>query len=118
MSERPLVLGLHAILELVALVAAGYWAWSVTDGVQRWIFAIAVPVLFGTIWAVFRVPGDGGDPPVVIAGPMRLVLELAIMGLAVALLAGAGQPLWAAGLLALVVVDYALQYDRIGRLLS
>lgn len=118
MSERPLVLGLHAVVELAALVAIGFWAWSATDGVQRWVFALALPVLVGTVWAVFRVPGDGGEPLIVVPGRLRLVIELGVMGLAVALLWAAGQGAWAIGLLALVVLDYALQYDRVARLLS
>jgi hypothetical protein len=40
------------------------------------------------------------------------------MAVAVALLWAAGQAAWAVVLLALVVIDYALQYDRVARLLG
>ncbi|HEU4862451.1 MAG TPA: DUF2568 domain-containing protein, partial [Candidatus Limnocylindria bacterium] len=62
MSTTPAVLGLHFLLELVALFAVGYWGWTAHDGAQRWVWATALPLLLATVWAVFRVPGDGGDP--------------------------------------------------------
>lgn len=119
MAERPAVLGLHVLVELVMLVAVGYWGWTAHDGPQRWVWAMALPLLLGTIWAVFRVPGDGdGDPIIAVPGILRLVLELAILGAAAALLVAAGQPLWAIVVAALIALDYALQYDRVGRLIS
>jgi hypothetical protein len=116
MSEKPIVLALHSVLEFAALVAVGYWAWVANDGLERWVWAFAVPLLLGTVWAVFRAADDGGDPIVTVPGPVRLGLELALLGVAGALLYDAGQPAWAVGFLALVVVDYALQYDRVARL--
>ncbi|HET8777384.1 MAG TPA: YrdB family protein [Candidatus Limnocylindria bacterium] len=118
MSATPAVLGLHFLLELVALFAVGYWGWTAHDGAQRWLWAIALPLLLATAWAVFRVPNDGGDPIVVVPGPLRLLIEWGVMGIAIALLWASGQTAWAVGLLALVVLDYALQYDRVARLLG
>lgn len=117
MSDKPAVLGLHFLLELAALFAVGVWGWTTHDGVQRWVWAIALPLLLATVWAVFRVPNDGGDPIVIVPGPVRLAIELGVMGVAVGLLWASGQATWAIVLLALVMLDYALQYDRIRRLL-
>jgi hypothetical protein len=118
MSASPAVLGLHVLLELVALFAVGFWGWTAHDGTQRWLWAIALPLLLATVWAVFRVPGDGGDPIVTVPGPIRLLIELAVMAIAVALLSASGQTTWAIVLVALVLLDYALQYDRVARLLG
>ncbi|HJP71707.1 MAG TPA: YrdB family protein [Candidatus Limnocylindria bacterium] len=118
MAATPAVLGLHFLLELIALFAVGYWGWMTHDGTQRWLWAMALPLLLATVWAVFRVPGDGGDPIVTVPGPVRLLIELGIMGTAVALLWSSGQATWAIVLLALVVLDYGLQYDRVARLLG
>jgi len=118
MSEKPLVVGLHAVLELAALVAVGYWGWATNDGVQRWVWAVAAPLLLGTLWAVFQAEADGVNPLVAVSGAVRLVLEVVLLGLAAALLYLAGQPAWSAVLAALVVLDYLLQRDRIGRLLG
>jgi hypothetical protein len=117
MASTPAVLGLHFLLELAALFATGYWGWTTHDGVQRWVWAIALPLLLATVWAVFRVPNDGGDPIVTVPGPIRLLIEWSVMAIAVVLLATSGQVTWAIVILALVVLDYALQYDRVGRLL-
>lgn len=116
-SATPAVLGLHFLLELAALFAVGFWGWTTHDGTQRWLWAIALPLLLATVWAVFRVPNDGGDPIVTVPGPIRLLIELAVMGIAVGLLWRSGQVAWAIVLMALVVLDYALQYDRVVRLL-
>ena len=102
---------------LAALFAVGVWGWTTHDGVQRWVWAIALPLLLATVWAVFRVPNDGGDPIVTVPGPVRLLIEWSVMAIAVALLWAAGQIAWAVVLLALVVIDYGLQYDRVARLL-
>lgn len=118
MADNPIVLGYHFLVELAAFVAVGYWGWAAHDGSQRWVWALAMPLLVATIWAVFRVPGDGGDPIVVVPGIVRLVIELGIMAMAVGLLYVAGQPTWAVVLGVLVIVDYALQYDRVARLLG
>jgi hypothetical protein len=40
------------------------------------------------------------------------------MGIAIALLWASGQTAWAILVLVLVVLDYALQYDRVARLLG
>ena len=118
MSQRPAVLGFHFLLELAALFALGAWGWTTHDGVQRWVWAIALPLLLATVWAIFRVPNDGGDPIVTVPGPVRLLIEWSVMAIAVALLWASGQAMWAVVLLGLVVVDYALQYDRVTRLLG
>lgn len=118
MASAPAVLGLHFVLELAALFAAGYWGWTTHDGVQRWVWAIALPLLLATVWAVFRVPNDGGEPIVTVAGPVRLLIEWSVMAIAVVLLAASAQAAWAIVLSALAVLDYALQYDRVARLLG
>jgi hypothetical protein len=118
MADSPAVLGLHLLLELAALLAVGFWGWTTHDGTQRWLWAIALPLLLATVWAVFRVPGDGGDPIVTVPGPLRLLIELGVMAIAIGLLWGSAEVAWAVVLLALVVLDYALQYDRVARLLG
>ena len=60
------------------------------------------------VWGVFRVPNDPGKATVVVSGPVRLVIEAAIMGLAVWCLAAAGQTTLAWGMGIAVVVNYAL----------
>ena len=116
--ERAFVHGLHLLLEMAALVAIGYWGWTTHDGVQRWAWAVALPLLLATIWAVFRVSGDGGDPIIEIPGVVRLILEVAILGGAAALLQASGQETWAILFVVLIVIDFGLQRDRIGRLLA
>lgn len=118
MSQNPVVLALHFLMELGALAAVAFWGWTRSTGTARWVWALGLPVLLAITWAVFRAAGDGPDPTVTIPGPARLVLELAVLGGAAFLLLRAGRSSLAGLFVALIIVDFALQYDRIGRLLG
>ncbi|HEX2142725.1 MAG TPA: YrdB family protein [Candidatus Limnocylindria bacterium] len=118
MSQNAAVLGLHFMLEVAALAAMAYWGWTRQDGATRWLLATGLPILAATAWAVFRAPNDGPQALVAIPGFARLALELLVLGGAALLLWQAAQPALAAGFAALIVIDYLLQYDRVGRLLG
>jgi hypothetical protein len=68
------------------------------------LVALAAPVAIGTVWGVFLAPKAPRRPPL----PGRWLLELAVLGLAVAALAAAGSPLLAAILAAAALLN-ALQ---------
>ncbi|MCI0714312.1 MAG: YrdB family protein, partial [Chloroflexi bacterium] len=75
MSKNPLNLALRFFLELAALYAMGYWAWTQNEGLLRIVLTIGLPLVAAAMWGVFRVPGDPKDAPVAIPGWLRLVLE-------------------------------------------
>lgn len=118
MSENPLNLGLRFVLELAALAALGYWGWSANQGIWRFLVGIGAPLLAAVLWGALRVPGDPGEAPIAVPGPVRLALELGIFGAAVWLLAAAGQVRLAWILGGVVALHYLLSYDRIVRLLT
>jgi hypothetical protein len=116
MAQNPLNLALRFILEIVALIAIGYWGWSSTQGTLRFVVAIGAPLLAALLWGVLAVPGDrsrSGSAPVPVPGWVRLLLELAMFGFAVWGLfdVGATTAAWILG--TVVVVHYGLSYDRI-----
>ena len=117
-SQNAAVLGLHFLLEVAALLALAYWGWATHAGPERWAWAIGLPLLVAVVWATFRAPGDGSEPTVAIPGFLRLLIELLILGGGAAALYAAERPALAIGMAALVVVDYALSYDRVARLLG
>jgi hypothetical protein len=85
------------------------------------LLAIGGPILAAVLWATFAVPDDpsrSGKAPVPVPGILRLALELAIFAFAAWALYDAGNSLLALILGAVVVVHYALSYDRIGWLLQ
>ena len=111
-------LALRFILELCALVAISYWGFKTGSGwLVKTALGVGIPLLVAFAWGTFRVPNDPGKAPVPVPGPVRLLLELAVFGLAVAGLAAAGRTslAWALGLV--VLINYALLYDRLVRLL-
>lgn len=121
MGQHPLNLALRFILEMIALVAVGYWGWAQHDGVLRVALAISLPLIAAVVWAAFRVPGDassGADPIIAVPGLVRLLLELALFSLAAWGLynAGAVHFAWAFG--AIVFIHYFISYDRIWWLLQ
>lgn len=69
------------------------------------------------LWGVFRVPGDPGDAPVAVPGPVRLLLEAVFFATAVVLLDAAGQSNTALVFGSIVVLHYLASYDRVIRFL-
>jgi hypothetical protein len=115
---HALNLALRFVLELLALVAVGYWVFTLSAPLGvRLIGGLGLPLLLATVWAVFRVPGDGGEPVVVVSRAVRLGLEGLVLGSAVALLLAAG-PSRLAGAFALVLLlHYGLDHQRVATLL-
>jgi hypothetical protein len=120
MGSHPLNLAARFLLEIVALVAIAYWGWSQQDGALRFVLAIGLPLLAAILWGTFAVPEDpsrSGKAPVPVPGVVRLVLELAFFAFAAWALYDAGKVTLALVLAAVVVIHYALSYDRITWLL-
>lgn len=119
-SQNPINLGVRFILEIAALVAIGYWGWSLATGVVKYLLAVGLPIAAAAAWGVFRVPGDAsasGEAPVPVPGLARLVLEAAFFTLAVWGLYSNGRITLAAILGVVVVIHYLVSYDRIAWLL-
>lgn len=120
MAYHPINLGVRFILELAALAAMVYWGWQQNDGIFRFALAIGVPILAAVLWSTFAVPGDrsrSGRAPVPVPGIVRLALELAFFGFAVWALYDAGLVISSIGTGVIVIIHYAVSYERIGWLL-
>ena len=118
MLNNPINLLVAFLLELVALFAFGFWGWYVGDGIFKILLAIALPVLGAVIWGVFGTVGDsrgqpGSKPPVAVAGPVRLAIEVGIFILATLAFLAAGATL--AGIIFGVValVQRLVSYQRV-----
>lgn len=113
-------LGLRLLLEIAGLAALAYWGWTQNAGVARYVLAAGLPSVAGTLWAVFRVPGDetSGEGLVLTPGPVRLALELVLFGGATVALWVAAQPIAAGVLGVLTLVHYAVDYRRVAWLLT
>jgi hypothetical protein len=118
MSSHPINLGIRFLLELSILVSLGYWGWTEHSGIWRFMWGVGLPLVAAAAWGTFRVLGDPGDAPVPVPGPVRLLLEMVLFSAAVGLLFAAGRSTIAVVLGGLVVLHYAVSYDRILWLLS
>jgi hypothetical protein len=116
-SEHPINLGVRFLLELSILASLGYWGWTEHDGIWRFLWGAGLPLAAAILWGTFRVPNDPGDAPVQVPGLVRLLLELALFGAAVGLLVAADRSVTATVLGAVVVLHYAVSYDRVAWLL-
>jgi hypothetical protein len=77
MSSNPLNLALRFLLEVLGLLALGYWGWNKAEGIFRYLLALGIPIIAAAIWGTFRVPNDPGKAPVRVPGILRLVIEIA-----------------------------------------
>jgi hypothetical protein len=112
-------LGLHFLLELAALIMVAIWGFRAGTGWWQQIsLGILLPLLLAVVWAVFRVPKDPGNAIVAIPGPVRLALELAILGGAAASFYAAGYPRWSIAFAAAIIIDYGLMAERVRWLLA
>ena len=106
-------LAAHFLLELCGFAALIYWGFQAGEGLMKIVLGVLLPLLAAAAWGTFRVPNDPGKAPVAVRGPVRLLLEAAFFGSAVAALSSAGQPTLAALLGIAVIIDYAIMYERV-----
>jgi hypothetical protein len=121
MSQNPLNLALRFALEIAALVALGYGGWHAGSGLWRFVLMIALPLLAALLWGGFRPPDEPHHPTqprFAVSGKVRLLIEALVFG-------GGAWGLFSSGLTTLgwiytiiVIVHYALSYDRMSWLLS
>ena len=120
MGSNPVNLAVRFLLEVAGLAAIGYWGWTQSDGMLRFLLAIGLPVLTAVLWYTFAVPDDpsrSGKAPVPVPGIIRLALELAFFAFATWALYDTGLTTLSLILAVAVVVHYAVSYDRIAWLL-
>jgi hypothetical protein len=117
MSQHPLNLALRFALELAMLAALGVWGWTQHVGMWRVVLAVGLPLVAAALWGVFRVPGDPGNAPVRVSGPLRLALEAALFVAATAALVAAERWTAAAIFGLLTVLHYLASYDRLAWLM-
>ncbi|MGI9667262.1 MAG: YrdB family protein [Acidimicrobiia bacterium] len=117
---HPANLAFRFALEIAALIAIAFGAYSLASGPFAWAIAVALPLVAAVAWGTFNVPGDrsrSGAAPVPVPGVVRLLIELDVFLAAVFLLWFAA-PVASIVLACCVVLHYALSIDRIRWLLS
>ena len=116
MGSHPINLAVRFALEIAALIAAGMWAWKLTDSWARILLALLLPIALATLWGVFAVPGDpsrSGAAPVPTSGIVRLIMELLILNFGAWCFSELGY-LRLGSVMAMVIgIHYILSYDRI-----
>ena len=121
MGSHPINLMIRFILELLALVAVGFWGWKSFDGTFQYIFGIGLPILMMIIWGSFAVPDDpsrSGKAPVPVSGSIRLVIEFLFFAFATWALYDLPEIELSSIFGGLVIIHYLVSYDRVRWLLS
>ena len=116
MGSNPINLAVRFILEMVGLVAMGWWGWNQADGILRFVLAIGIPLLAAVMWGTFAVlddPSRSGKAPVPVPGIVRLLLELAFFASATWALFAMDVTIlgWIYGIA--VLIHYVVSYDRV-----
>jgi len=107
---------LRFMLEVAAVAGLAAAAWQLTAGPGRWVTTIAAPAAAAAIWGLFNVPDDpsrSGAAPIEVTGPVRLVVELAILGVGAAAVAVATRPAVGMALGLAIVGHYLASLDRV-----
>jgi len=120
-GSHPLNLALRFLLELVALFSMSMWGWRTGEGWMRWVLAASIPIVAALLWGVFAVPDDpsrSGSAPIPVPGLLRLALEAAVFAVGVWALRDTGFLRSSLVFGLIVLIHYALSYDRIGWLLG
>ena len=107
-------------MELGSLFSIGYWGWTQHDGSLKYLLAFGLPLIAAVFWGTFRIPGDAsssGKAPVAVAGWVRLLLELVFFGAGTWALFASGQNSWSWIFGLVVLIHYAVSYDRIAWML-
>lgn len=121
MGSNPINLGLRFVLEVAALLALGYWGSQQSTGIISIVLALGIPIIAAAAWGTFAVPDDpsrSGKAPVAVSGVVRLVLEAVLFIAATVMLLDLGNTLPAVILITVVIIHYAVSYDRIAWLLQ
>ena len=121
MGSHPINLLFRFLLEMLAFVSIGFWAYQQSESWPGLVLAVLIPIGVAVIWGVFNVTNDpsrSGNAPVMVPGPIRLLLEVGIFGFAVWSLFDAGHARLSGILGGLVTLHYLLSFDRIKWLLS
>lgn len=121
MGSHPLNLALRFMLELAALGSAGFWGYNQTNNWFRFVLATGIPILMMILWVTFAVPDDpsrSGNAPVVTPGIIRLLLEFIFFAFAAWALYNLDYSKLSLVFGFIVIVHYALSYDRIWWLIS
>ena len=116
MGSNPINLAVRFLLEIVGLVALGWWGWNQADGILQFVLALGIPFLAAVLWGTFAVPDDpsrSAEARVPVPGIVRLLLELAFFSAATwSLFAMDVTTLgWIYGIA--VIILYLISYDRI-----
>ena len=120
-SKHPINMAVRFLLELAAIVAFGYWGYSLAEDGTRILLAILFPLLFAVLWGVFAVRGDpsrSGKTVVQTPGMIRLLLEFGLFGAAAWMMLDLDYTTVALIFGVAVVIHYFISFDRIAWLLK
>ena len=99
---KNLNLALSFLLELVMLVAFGYWGFNTGDStVVHWVLGLGVPIIAIIIWSIWNAPMSKRRLP----RTPRTILEMVMFGLGALAFAVAGQTTWAIVFVVFIVIN-------------
>lgn len=98
-------LGLAFLLELCALVAFGYWGFTVGPNLLlKIVLVIGIPALAILWWSLFGAPTANWQ----LKGGWYWLMKIVFFGLAIAGLFAAGQRTWSIAFLVVFIINSAL----------
>jgi Protein of unknown function (DUF2568) len=108
--------GFRILVDLYMLVALAYWGFHLATGILGLILSIFLVALCGLVWTTLGVSSDplGDSRPIVsIRGPIRLLLEFMVLGIAAFGIWTAGSRAAAETLLTAASLCYGVTWERL-----
>ena len=117
MSQKPINRTVRFFLEFAGLAAMTMWGMRQGEGGLRFLWALGIPLFAAGIWMRLRIQEYRGRALAAVPGVVRLSFELVLFGFSVWTVydMGATALAWIFGVI--VILHYALSYDRILSLL-
>ncbi|MBX3080137.1 MAG: YrdB family protein [Anaerolineae bacterium] len=98
-------LALSFLLELVALVALGYWGFQASDNtLLKFILGLGAPILLIVVWGMWLAPKSSRR----LRRPWLQIVKLLVFGVTALALANAGQTTLAVIFAVVVIINAAL----------
>lgn len=118
MKNHPFYYALRLVLEMATFSIIATWASVHHQGVWHWVAIILYPCVAAAVWVVFIADRESGKVLVKVNGLTRLLVEILFFGITLRMLNDLESGKLYTLFWVLLLIQYAISYDRIKKLFA